>query len=45
MGFCPPDVFQPSAGVNETVSMWNYAWIAHTAIYSSGSNLESEAYN
>lgn len=44
-GILPPAVIQPSAGVKETVSMRNYAWIAHTAIYSSDSNLEAEAHS
>ena len=45
MELCPPDVFQASKVVNETVPMWNYTWTAHTAICSSGINLEAEAYN
>lgn len=28
-----PDVFQLSASVNETVSMWKYAWITHCGLF------------
>lgn len=44
-GILPPAVIQPSAGVEETVRMWNDAWIAHTATSSSGGSLGAEAHS
>lgn len=44
-GICPLLLSSPQRVVRETGSVRNYAWIAHTAPYSSGSNLEDEAHN